>query len=203
MAGNQELIDQYRQIHAERSYGTTAIRNLRFIRPEIELLHPRSILDYGCGQSNLLDALKLGYEVERYRYDPAIPEFAAKPDGVVDLLINVDVLEHIEEEDLDEVLGDMRASCRNAIIIIDMKEAEATLSDGRNAHVTLKPRDWWHERLSKHFDYIEPIATARSTRAGFKTWPRSGLQTGRYFIKRAIETVRYYIRRVRGTHLDI
>lgn len=202
MAGNSELIQEYRQIHASRSYGTTAIRNLRFIRPEIELLRPGTILDYGCGQSNFIDALKLDYPVELHRYDPAIPEIAEKPEMIADLLTNIDVLEHIEEADLDEVIGDMRASCRNAIIIIDMSPAKATLSDGRNAHVTLKPRDWWHARLARHFDYLEPIATARSSRAGFKTWPRSGFDTARYVAKRMSETVRYYARRTQGTHLD-
>ena len=202
LAGNRQLIDQYRQIHAQRSYGKSAIKNLRFIRPEIELLHPQSILDYGCGRSNLIDALKLDYPVELYRYDPAIPEFSAKPDKVVDLLTNVDVLEHIEEADLDDVIGDMRASCRNAIIIIDLKEAQTVLPDGRNAHVTLKPREWWRERLTRYFDYIEPIATARSSRAGFKTWARPGTQTGQYVIKRLNETIRYYAKRARGTHRD-
>ncbi len=202
MAGNRELIENYRQIHATQIYGSTAIRNLRFIRPDIEILHPKSILDYGCGQSNLMDALKLGYPVETHRYDPAIPAISEKPACVVDLLINVDVLEHIEEEDLDEVIGDMRASCRNALIIIDMKAASAVLPDGRNAHVTLKPREWWQERLSRHFDHLEPVATARSTRAGFKTWSRSGMGDVRYYIKRLRETIRYYLRHMAGKHLD-
>ena len=203
LAGNQDLIDQYEQIHAAGKYGTTAVRNLRFIRPEIELLRPQSILDYGCGQSNLMEALKLNYPVQRYRYDPAIPAISAKPGEVVDLLINIDVLEHIEEADLDEVIGDMRTSCRNAIIIIDLTPASAILPDGRNAHVTLKPAEWWKARLKKHFDYIEPIATARNSRAGFKTWPRSGVQTGQYLVKRIDETVRYYLKRINNTHLDV
>jgi len=202
VAGNQKLIDNYRQIHAEKIYGSTAIRNLRFIRPDIEILHPKSILDYGCGQSNLMDALKLSYPVEMHRYDPAIPAVSVKPEGVVDLLINVDVLEHIEEEDLDEVIGDMRVSCRNALIIIDMKAASVTLPDGRNAHVTLKPRDWWHQQLSRHFDHLEPVATARSSRAGFKTWSRSGMGDVRYYRKRLGESIRYYLKHVAGKHLD-
>ncbi len=202
VAGNQELIEEYRKIHATRTYGTTAIRNLRFIRPDIELLRPCSILDYGCGQSNLIDALKLEYPVETHRYDPAIPEISNKHEDVVDLLLNVDMLEHIEEKDLDEVIGDMRASCRNAIIIIDLKAAKAVLSDGRNAHVTLKPREWWYERLSRHFDHLEPIATARTSRAGFKTWSRSGSGNIRHFFKRLGETVRYYLKHLGGKHLD-
>ncbi len=201
LAGSQELIDQYREIHASQSYGTTAIRNLRFIRPEIELLKPATILDYGCGQSNLMDALKLDCPVKTSRYDPAIAAIADKPPGVFDLLINIDVLEHIEEDDLDEVIADMRTSCRNAIIIIDMKPAKAILFDGRNAHVTVRPRSWWQERLSRHFDTLEPVATARSSRAGFKTWSRPNGSALAYSMKRIRETVSYYLKRLKGSHL--
>ena len=106
---------------AARTYAPLDIdsKNLRFIRPEIQLLAPRSVIDYGCGQSRLIERLDLGYPAKLVRYDPAIPEVATKPDEVFDLLINVDVLEHIEETDLDGVIGDMKSLCRNALIIID------------------------------------------------------------------------------------
>jgi hypothetical protein len=75
-ATGSDLIEQYRQIHASGCYGATSVKNPRFLRPEIRLLRPRSILDYDCGQSSLLDALDLGYPVDLLRYDPAIPAFA-------------------------------------------------------------------------------------------------------------------------------
>lgn len=196
MTGNPELIAQYRQIHATRVYGATSVRNLRFLRPEIKLLHPSSILDYGCGQSRLLEALELGYPVELIRYDPAIPQFSEKPGKVVDLLINVDVLEHIEERDLDAVIGEMASLCRNAIVIVDTKAASALLPDGRNAHVTIRPHAWWQERLSRHFPHLEPVGTARRSRAGFKTWSRTASQTLRYLGMRGAENARYYAERV-------
>jgi SAM-dependent methyltransferase len=198
MTGNPELIEQYRRIHAMSAYGTTSIRNLRFIRPEIRLLRPRSILDYGCGQSRLLEALDLGYPVQFGRYDPAIPDYAKKPDRVFDLLINVDVLEHIEETDLDPVIAEMKALCRHAIIIIDTKPAKKVLADGRNAHVTVRPHNWWRERLGRHFSHLEPIATARNTRAGFRTWPRRRGDTIKYLALRTEETASYYARRLAG-----
>ena len=89
--------------------------------------------------------------MELLRYDPAIPKYATKPDKVVDLLINIDVLEHVPEEHLDEVLSDMAASCRDAIIIVDMAPAAKTLPNGENAHCTLHPHPWWHDRLSRYF----------------------------------------------------
>jgi hypothetical protein len=116
----------------------------------------------------------------------------------VDLLINVDVLEHIEERDLDSVLAEMASLCRNAIIIIDTKKAAAILPDGRNAHVTLRPHVWWKERLLRHFSSLHPIVTARSSRAGFRTWERNGVQTLRYKWMRAQESTRYFVARIAG-----
>lgn len=192
MTGNPELIEQYRQIHSARVYGDTSVKNLRFLRPEIKLLRPGSILDYGCGQSRLLESLRLGYPVELVRYDPAIPRFSKKPQKRADLLINIDVLEHIEESDLDSVLSEMAALALNAIIIIDTKPAAAVLPDGRNAHATIRPGSWWGERLRPHFPHLYPLATARRSRAGFKTWSRSAPKTVRYLGLRTADTARHY-----------
>jgi hypothetical protein len=191
MAGSQKLIDQYRAIHATESYGNTSVKNLRFLRPEVELLRPRSVVDYGCGQSKLLEALGLAADVRLVRYDPAIPAFQERPRDVSDLLLNVDVLEHIEEGDIDDVLADMRSLCRNAIIIVDTAPAVRTLDDGRNAHVSLHPHAWWRDRISRHFGALEVVGTARRTRAGFKTWSHDRDQRRQYWRLRAAETARH------------
>lgn len=198
MAGNDDLIAHYREIHATQAYGDTSIKNLRFLRPEIKLLRPASIIDYGCGQSPLLEMLELDYPVDLCRYDPAIPQHCKRPDRRFDLLLNVDVLEHIEESDLDEVLAEMASLAKDAIIIIDTKPAKLILSDGRNAHVTVRPHAWWRERLGGHFPHLEPIGTARRSRAGFKTWGRNLSQTLRYAALRATETARHYGGRLAG-----
>jgi 2-polyprenyl-3-methyl-5-hydroxy-6-metoxy-1,4-benzoquinol methylase len=192
VTGNPELIDQYRQIHASRVYGDTSVKNLRFVRADIKLLRPRSVLDYGCGQSRLLDQLGLGYPVKLIRYDPAIPQYATKPAQPADLLINVDVLEHVEERDLDAVLADMASLCRHAMVIIDTKPASAVLPDGRNAHVTVRPHAWWRERLLRHFPQLYPLATARNSRAGFKTWQRTAPQSIAYVGQRGADNLRHY-----------
>jgi hypothetical protein len=198
LVGNSRLIEDYAQIHATRVYGASSVKNLRLLRPEIKLLRPRSLLDYGCGQSALIDRLNLGYPVELYRYDPAIPAFSEKPKAKVDLLINVDVLEHIEERDLDDVITDMRALCRDALIIVDTAPAKGILPDGRNLHVTLKPHDWWCEKLARHLGPLYPVRTLRRARAGFKTWQRAPVDTLRYRLMRASEDARYYAKRLRG-----
>jgi len=198
MAGNSKLIEAYAEIHATGAYGNTSLKSLRLLRPEIQILKPRSVVDYGCGQSVLVDRLDLGYPLDLYRYDPAIPAFAEKPKVMADLLINIDVLEHIEESDLDDVLADMRSMCRDALIIVDTAPAKRFLPDGRNLHVTLKPHDWWQARIAEHFGALYPVRTLRTARAGFKTWQRSPADTLRYHLMRAREDVRYYARRMRG-----
>ena len=198
MVGNTKLIEDYAHIHATKTYGNTSLKNLRLIRPEIKLLRPQSLIDYGCGQSALIDRLDLGYPIKLFRYDPAIPAFASKPKAKADLLINIDVLEHIEEGDLDDVLADMRSLCRDALIIVDTAPARGFLADGRNLHVTLKSHEWWRERISRHFGPLHPVRTLRRARAGFKTWKRTPKETLRYHLMRAGEDASYYARRVRG-----
>lgn len=195
MAGDDRHISMYSEIHAREGWGNTSVKNLRLLRPDIRLLHPASILDYGCGQSPLLEHLDLGYPVELLRYDPAIPKYSAKPQGKADLLLNIDVLEHIPEEHLETVIADMAASCRNAIIIVDMAPAALILPDGSNAHCTLKPRQWWHDKLSAHFGPLHPFPTLRRSRAGFRTWQRPAAQAPAYWGMRALETLRHYLSR--------
>lgn len=200
MAGNPELIAYYDATHAGRVYGTSSVKYLRFLRPEIKLLRPESVVDYGCGQSRFLDELDLGYPVQKHRFDPAIPDYAETLKEQVDLLVSIDVLEHVEENDLDEVIADMRRICRNAIIVVDTKPAKHRLPDGRNAHVTLRSHAWWREKLSEHFGAIKPLRTTRRSRAGFKTWSRSLPETITFHMLRTGEDVAYYAKRMVGRH---
>ncbi|MFN3227910.1 MAG: methyltransferase domain-containing protein [Hyphomicrobiales bacterium] len=171
MALNTLLIDEYATIHAKSAWGGSSIKNLPYLIPHLEALQPRSVIDYGCGKSPLIDALPISSIETRARYDPAIPEYAERPDGAFDLLINIDVLEHIPEEDLDDVIAEMRNLANDAIIVVDTKPAELVLADGRNAHISLHPHEWWQARLSHHFGSLYPIRMRRSGRAAFRTWP--------------------------------
>jgi hypothetical protein len=200
VVGNPDLIDYYRSTHARRVYGTSSVKNLRFLRPWIEIVKPASVLDYGCGQSLLIDVLGLADGVERWRYDPAIPAYATRPSQASDLLINIDVLEHIEEKDVDWVIAEMAALGRRALIIIDTVPAKHRLPDGRNAHVTLKPHAWWRDALRQHFPAVEPMPTPRRTRAGFKTWKSPPSEWLRYRALRLKEDAAHLGRWASGRH---
>ena len=200
MTNDADLIDYYAETHKSRVYGTSSVKNLRFLRPEISVLHPSSILDYGCGQSIFLDCLNLGYDVDLHRFDPAISAYATLPPEKVDLLISIDVLEHIEDAELDRAISAMRAACHHALIVVDTNAANHTLPDGRNAHVSQHNKDWWRERLSRHFDHLEPVRAARRSRAALRTWPRSPAQSVSFHGLRLRENAVHYARRLVGKH---
>jgi hypothetical protein len=191
----QALIDQYRVLHASRLYGHTSVKNLRFIRPHIRLLGPSSILDYGCGRSALLEALGLGAGVRTLRYDPAIPEYSTPPTETVDLVINIDVLEHIPESDLPATLEQMRALGRQALIVIDTRPASTILPNGENAHCTLHPHEWWRDYLLRFYPHVVPVRAARRSRAAFRTWELTTMQSAALRAMRLKESAAYWLQR--------
>lgn len=165
------LVSEYASVHKAKRYGDTGWRSLPFILPHLLALRPRSLVDFGCGQSDLGFRLARAARIASvHRYDPAIPEFSARPGAFSDVLVNVDVLEHIPDEELDAAIADMASLARHAVIVIDTAPARLKLSDGRNAHVSLHDEAAWEKRLKKSFPTIRPITIGRKSRVGFKTF---------------------------------
>lgn len=105
-----------------------------------------SVLDYGCGKGTLRPTLPHTLDVREY--DPAIPGKDSPP-APADLLVSFDVLEHIEPDKLDAVLGHMHTlAVKGAFVVVATKAARAKLPDGRNAHLIIERPLWWTEKLS-------------------------------------------------------
>lgn len=167
----RKLIDEYARLHAAGPYGASGHKSLPYLLPHLLARKPVSLIDYGCGQSDL--ALQLGAKAgiaDVTLYDPGIPARSTRPAKKSDLLINVDVLEHVPDDELDAVMADMASLATDALIVIDTAPARLLLSDGRNAHVSLHDGDWWLARLKPHFPKIRPIVIRRRARVGFKTF---------------------------------
>jgi hypothetical protein len=189
-----DLIDSYRALHAANTgYGTTGIKRLPYIMPYIQLAAPWTAVDYGCGRSAVADLVGAAAECAVTRYDPAIPEYAAPVPGRRDLLLSIDVLEHIPEHELDAVLRDMASIAEKAIIVIDTKLATTLLPDGRNAHVTVRSPEWWQARLGMHYPVVPRIWVWKRP-AAFVTWRVGALDSARI---RAIAAAAW-LRRVSG-----
>ena len=113
-----------------------------------------SVLDYGTGKGALVRRLRdeLPSTVRVDGYDPAIPEFSSKPGTPTDILLCLDVLEHIEMSSIGAVLNDIHTLTNQfCYLVIDLQPAVKKLADGRNAHILLAPPEWWISRVAQLF----------------------------------------------------
>jgi len=83
-----------------------------------------------------------------FLYDPYRPEYAERPPFNFDLVICTDVMEHIPEEDVQDVLDDIFDHADKGVFLtIAQFPAKKTLPNGENAHCTLESSEWWNERI--------------------------------------------------------
>ena len=86
-----------------------------------------------------------------YPYDPAFSEYG--PPKEADLVCCIDVLEHIEEIFLDNVLNDLKKITKKlGFFTIHTGPAVKILEDGRNAHLIQKPPSWWLPKMCSKFE---------------------------------------------------
>jgi hypothetical protein len=123
----------------------------------INRLEVTHVLDYGCGSRLSLPTALHEKQLVRHgfkyqAYDPGVPKYASPP-VPAELVVCLDVLEHIEEDCIDDVL-DHLATLTEAVGVfaIDTGPAVKVLSDGRNAHLLQRPPEWWLPRLMARFD---------------------------------------------------
>jgi 2-polyprenyl-3-methyl-5-hydroxy-6-metoxy-1,4-benzoquinol methylase len=141
-----------RVLHASpQGYGGKGKKWVETVVALLDRFHATSVLDYGCGQGTLATALRArnvpGLRIAEY--DPAINGKDGYP-SFADIVTCTDVLEHIEPEKLQNVLGHIHKLTRKAaLLVVALDEANKTLTDGRNAHLILQPAGWWAEQVTK------------------------------------------------------
>ena len=115
----------------------------------------KSVLDYGAGKGSLAKWFPVedGYSIKNY--DPAT--FPEEPTGA-DFVVCLDTLEHIEPELLTPVLEHLGSKMRKGgFFTIATGPASKFLPDGRNAHLIVKPAEWWLTKLQMNFDTVEVV----------------------------------------------
>lgn len=158
MIPSQELQNSnkmYQKLHAlpkNHFRGRTLTRYLPDLFYIVEGSNIQSVLDYGCGKAELWKqhGLRTLLGVKLFLYDPGVVEFQKKPGVPADLVICTDVMEHIPENCVDDVLKDIESFSKKAIFFsISTRKASKFLPNGQNAHVTVKPKEWWMEKINK------------------------------------------------------
>lgn len=132
----------------------------------LETMECDSLLDYGSGHNlSLMRSLKPKRKFTYTPYDPGVEEYSDDPEPA-DMVACIDVLEHIEPENLDNVLDHLEELTGTVLFAtVHTGPAAKTLSDGRNAHLIQKEIDFWLPKFWERF-YIQSVT--RRTMAGFE-----------------------------------
>lgn len=150
---SNELYRQTHEAHPDYFAGYSIMEYVFDIGQLIKFSNITTVIDYGCGkarawkQYNLKQLWKL-HDVQLY--DPGVTEYALKPYTARDLVICTDVMEHVPEHLVDEVLADICRLANKAVFLnISTRPASKLLVDGSNAHATVKPAHWWQAKIDK------------------------------------------------------
>jgi 2-polyprenyl-3-methyl-5-hydroxy-6-metoxy-1,4-benzoquinol methylase len=140
----QLISDNYKELNEKlhktnKEYGKSGKHNVDDVLKLSRMLDTTDILDYGCGKSTLQQ--QLPFKIQQY--DPAVPKYSKLP-SPADIVVCTDVLEHIEPDNLANVLLHIHElTKRAAFLVIATRPAKKILEDGRNAHLIIKDMVWW------------------------------------------------------------
>jgi hypothetical protein len=148
-----------KELHAGSKYGVSGkeyAQNFFMLLSQVaKRLGSCSVLDYGAAQGGTMkavrDAFLLHPAITDRCYDPFVEGIDSAPQPA-DVVICTDVMEHVEPECTDAVLDHIASlTKRVAFFSIALTPAIKTLSDGRNAHINLRPAQDWQRDLTKRF----------------------------------------------------
>jgi SAM-dependent methyltransferase len=121
-----------------------------------------TLIDFGCGTGRATRKLinsgfdAFGVDIANNAVDTGIPvevaclwekKFSAK------WAYSCDVLEHIPTEHIDAVLDNM--DTENCFLRVHLHEDKFGKTIGEVLHLTVKPHEWWLEKISKRWNIIE------------------------------------------------
>ena len=179
-----ENLEHYKKMHVEgyklsngkirvpdEAYnGKSTLIFAKLIKQIIKKNKINTMLDYGCGKgffyknpSNQhglkLKSLKNYWDIKIDLYDPCFKENSNLDENkIYDLVICIDVLEHIPSDDINWVLEKLLMKAKKYLFInVACHPAIALLPNGNNAHVNIKTPKWWHEKILNFQDKLKHI----------------------------------------------
>lgn len=152
---SEEYRSQQQHLHETTEYGTMAQHYGPLVSEIIKKMKITHLLDYGCGRRmGLTKTLKVDHKLIYQGYDPGSGlEELMSPPVPAEMVCCIDVLEHVEPPFLENVLDHLvELTQLVAFITVHTGPAMKTLPDGRNAHLTQEPIEWWLSKILSRFD---------------------------------------------------
>jgi len=175
-----KYLEQQKAMHAKGDYGIVGHKLANHVGSIWQGLGQPKVLDYGCGQATLSNALPhIAFDL----YDPAIERFSKKPDSQYKLVTCTDVFEHLEPACVDDVLKHIASLIeQGGGLFMEVAEGPAmkNLPDGRNAHLIQQGMGWWIARMEKETS-LRVMRAERSTHGfiGFAIIPVAPTPNGK------------------------
>ena len=165
----EEYRELNRKLHAgNKEYGVTSKYYANDILDMCNSINDQDVLDYGCGKAEL--SRFLPFKIQNY--DPCIEKFSNRP-RPANVLVCIDVLEHVEPECLDDVLDDIHSLSKKVVFLtVSTEIAKKELPDGRNAHLIVQDYRKWLSKLWEHFTMLNFSQTNHDCRFVFVGEPK-------------------------------
>lgn len=149
------ITDEYlhlnQKLHREKDvFGCSGWHWANAIADLIQKNKIKSWLDYGCGMSSLVEAIKERCPSLKYEYTEYDPCMVGKDDmpEPAELVTCTDVLEHVEKSKINNVLSHItELTQRISFFVIATKLANRKLSNGKNTHSIVKGSVFWEKKL--------------------------------------------------------
>jgi FkbM family methyltransferase len=151
-------------IPADKTFpGASLFAHIARIKRLVDATGAKTILDYGAGKGlqyrpqkivvdgrHVADGVAEYWDVDEVHcYDPGYAPHSRRPEGRFDGVVCTDVLEHCPEEDLPWILEEIFGyASRFVYLNVACYPARKTLPNGENAHITVRPPDWWRAQAA-------------------------------------------------------
>jgi cyclopropane fatty-acyl-phospholipid synthase-like methyltransferase len=150
---NDENYQQIQIMHADGMFDNGE-KQFKIIQPFIVEHNPTSILNFGCGNGELMSTIKHAQtKIKVYGYEPIHPRFNILPTGAFDSVILIDALEYMELKHIEDTLEIISEKIeRLGFFTIACHPSRKSLPNGQNFHLTIKEPDWWLQKILRHID---------------------------------------------------
>lgn len=161
MQSNKSLYEQYHECCPFGGGGEFG--GSTFLGDKALIAYPAAqrVLDFGCGSGYAVKQMRargkewFGIEVSEAAYKKHLNEpffflgdLSQFADQSFDMIYSTEVLEHIPEPEVLEVIGHIcRVAGRYVFVTISLRPS----SNNNRYHCTLRPRSWWEEQFVARF----------------------------------------------------